>query len=130
MKRERPLSVSMGSHRVREPFHRAKVQRGCSDIGRSPEMAKTPELTAKARESQQALKAKFKEKFGHAYDPMGYGGHPFFGSHCYGCGIHISQVTGKNLREQLELNVGEGKSGKRFSRVVDNAIDNLRVIGG
>jgi len=72
-------------------------------MGRGEKMAKNPERTAKMRESQQALKAEFKEKFGHAYDPQGYHGHPLFGYHCYGCGIHITKITNKGLREQLEL---------------------------
>lgn len=72
-------------------------------MGKGKKMAKTPEVGAKFGQSGKLLRAEFKEKFGHSYDPKGYGGHPFFGSNCYGCGIHISQVTGKkSLREQLE----------------------------
>ncbi len=66
------------------------------------------------RESQRVLKAKFKEKFGHVYDPQGYHGHPFFGYHCYGCGIHISHIAAnKGFRVQMELNVGEAQSEER-----------------
>ena len=93
-------------------------------------MAKTTELTAKATISAERLRVQFKEKFGHAYDPRGYHGHPLFGYHCYGCGIHISRITNKGLREQLGLDVGEENNGNRFSKRMDNATGNSRVIGG
>ena len=81
-------------------------------MGRGEKMAKTTELTAKATISAERLRVQFKEKFGHAYDTQGFHGHPLFGYHCYGCGIHISQVTGKkSLREQLELDLVEAQSG-------------------
>ena len=94
-------------------------------------MAKTTVRTAKATTSVERLRAEFKRKFGHSFDRLGYHGHPFFGSHCYGCGIHISQVTGKkSLREQLELDLGEFKSGKRFSRRMETAPGIFQVTGG
>ena len=49
-------------------------------MGRGEKMAKTPSKTASTLKSRDALKLEFKEKFGHSYDPKGYGGHPFFGS--------------------------------------------------
>ena len=93
-------------------------------------MAKTTVRTAKATTSAERLRLQFKEKFGHAYDPQGFHGHPLFGYHCYGCGIHISRITNKGLREQLGLDVGEENNGKRFNRRMGNATDNSRVIGG
>ena len=91
-------------------------------------MAKTPSKTASTLKSRDALMLEFKEKFGHAYDPNGYGGHPFFGSHCYGCGIHISQITNRGLQEQFALDVGKTKNG--FSKRMGNATGNPRVIHG
>jgi len=83
-------------------------------------MAKTTEREANFGQSGELLRAEFKRKFGHGYDAQGYHGHPFYGYRCYGCGIHISQVTAnKGLRGQLD--VGEAKSGKRFSRRMGNA---------
>ena len=71
-------------------------------MAQSQKMAKTSERTAKLRESQRVLKANFKEKFGHVYDTQGYHGHPLYGYHCRGCGIHISRIAAnKGLREQL-----------------------------
>ena len=93
-------------------------------------MAKTPLIEASTLKSRDALMLEFKEKFGHAYDPRGYHGHPLFGYHCYGCGIHMGQITNKGLREQLELDVGEENNGNRFSKRMANATDNSRVIGG
>ncbi len=77
----------------------AKSPAGYSGIGRSQKMAKTPSKTASTLKSRDALMLEFKEKFGHTYDPNGYGGHPLFGYHCYGCGIHVSQITNKGLQE-------------------------------
>ena len=75
-------------------------------------MAKTPLIEASMLKSREALKVQFKEKFGHAYDPRGYHGHPLFGYHCYGCGIHINKITeNKGIQEQLELNVPKAKNG-------------------
>ena len=75
-------------------------------------MAKTPLIEASTLKSRDALMLKFKEKFGHAYDPRGYHGHTLFGYHCYGCGIHISKITeNKGIQEQLELNVPKVKTG-------------------
>ena len=89
-------------------------------MAQAQKMAKTPERTAKLRESQRVLKAKFKEKFGHVYDTHGYHGHPFFGYHCYGCGIHISRIAAnRGLREQLALDVAEAQNG--LSRRMENA---------
>ncbi len=80
-------------------------------MGRGEKMAKTTELTAKATISAERLRVQFKEKFGHAYDTQGFHGHSLFGYHCYGCGIHISQITNKGLQEQLALGVGKTKNG-------------------
>ena len=100
-------------------------------MAQAQKMAKTPSKTASTLKSHDALMLKFKEKFGHSYDPGGYHGHPLCGYHCYGCGIHISWITAnKGLREQLELHVGGAKSGKRFNRQMANATDKSRVIGG
>ena len=100
-------------------------------MAQAQKMAQTPSKTASTLKSRDALMLEFKEKFGHTYDPRGFHGHPLFGYHCYGCGIHISQIIRKKgLREQLELDVGKVKSGKRFNGRMDNAPGNLRVIGG
>ena len=80
-------------------------------MGRGEKMAKTTELTAKATISAERLRVQFKEKFGHAYDTQGFHGHPLFGYHCYGCGIHISKITNRGLREQLALDVGKARNG-------------------
>ncbi len=80
-------------------------------MGRGEKMAKTPLIEASMLKSRDALKVQFKEKFGHAYDPQVYHGHPLFGYHCYGCGIHITKITNKGLREQLKLEVGKGENG-------------------
>ena len=90
-------------------------------MGKGKKMAKTPSKTASTLKSREALKLKFKEKFGHAYDPMANGGHPFFGYHCYGCGIHISRITGKNLREQLEQ--AEAQISRRMGNTGTEAIN-------
>ena len=93
------------------PFYRAKVQRGYSGMEKAKKMAKTTVRTAQATTSVERLRAEFKRKFGHSFDRLGYHGHPLFGYSCYGCGIHISKITNKGLREQLKLDVGEAQSG-------------------
>ena len=94
-------------------------------------MAKTAVRMAATRKSGELGKAEFNRKFGHSFDRFGYHGHPFFGYHCYGCGIHITRIAAnKGLREQLELDVGEENYGNRFSKRMANATDNSRVIGG
>jgi len=81
-------------------------------MGKGEKMAKTTVRTAKATTSAERLRVEFKRKFGHSFDRLGYHGHPLFGYHCYGCGIHISQITGKkSWREQLELDLVEAQSG-------------------
>ena len=90
------------------PSHRAKVQLG---MGKAEKMAKTTVRTAKTTTSVERLRAEFKRKFGHSFDRPGYHGHPLFGYCCCGCGIHISRITNKGLREQLALNMAEGKNG-------------------
>ena len=108
MKRERPLRYQWGPSCVWALFTGQKSSGGTQGMGRGEKMAKTPSKTASTLKSRDALKLEFKEKFGHSYDPKGYGGHPFFGSHCYGCGIHISRIiANKGLRGQLELDMGE-----------------------
>ncbi len=97
-------------------------------MAQAQKMANTPSKTASTLKSRDALMLEFKEKFGHAYDPRGYYGHPLFGYHCYGCGIHISQITNKGLQEQLKLDMGKAKNG--FSKRMDNATGNSQVIGG
>ena len=99
-------------------------------MAQAQKMAKTPSKTASTLKSRDALMLEFNEKFGHAYDTQGFHGHPLFGYHCYGCGIHISKITNKGLREQLELDVGEENNRNRFSKRMGNATDNSRVIGG
>ena len=99
-------------------------------MGKAEKMANTPSKTASTLKSRDALMLEFKEKFGHTYDPGGYHGHPLFGYHCYGCGIHVSKITNKGLREQLKLDVGEENNGNRFSKRMANAMGNSRVIGG
>ena len=95
---------------------------------REQKMAKTSVRMASMRKSGELLKAEFKRKFGHPFDRLGYHGHPLFGYHCYGCGIHISRITNKGLQEQLELDVGKTKTG--FSKRVGNTTGNSQVIGG
>ena len=97
-------------------------------MAQAQKMAKTTVRTAKATTSVERLRAEFKRKFGHTYDPKGHHGHSPFGYHCYGCGIHISQITNKGLQEQLALDVGKTKNG--FSKRMDNATGNPRVIEG
>ena len=81
-------------------------------MGKGKKMAKPTVRTAKATTSAERLRVEFKRKFGHSFDRLGYHGHPLFGYHCYGCGIHISQINAnKGIREQLELNVGKGNNG-------------------
>ena len=83
---------------------------------KAQKMANTPSKTASTLKSRDALMLEFKEKFGHAYDPRGYHGHPLFGYTCYGCGIHICQIAAnKSLHEQLELDVVEAQSVTRGS---------------
>ena len=62
-------------------------------MGKAQKMAKTTVRTAKASTSVERLRAEFKRKFGHSFDRLGYHGHPLFGYHCYGCGIHIVRIT-------------------------------------
>ncbi len=71
-------------------------------MAQAQKMANTPSKTASTLKSRDALMLEFKEKFGHAYDPKGYYGHPLFGYRCYGCGIHIIRIAGKNLGECLK----------------------------
>ena len=87
-------------------------------MAQAEKIAKTPGKTVSTLKYRDSLMLEFKKKFGHAYDPGGYRGHPFFGSHCYGCGIHISRIVGKNLQDQLELDTEKAQSG--FSRRMEN----------
>ena len=81
-------------------------------MGKAQKMANTPSKTASTLKSRDALMLEFKRKFEHAYDPMGYYGHPLFGYCCYGCGIHIIRIAGKNLGEQLELGVADTRKSR------------------
>ncbi len=90
---------------------------------REKENIASGKAAAKATTSVRRLRAEFKHKFGPSFDRLGYHGRPFFGYHCYGCGIHISRiVASKGLREQLERDIAKANNEER-----DTA--KLRVMG-